>query len=109
VTLQDSQVRVTLFLKDFTLDIFFRQWWTDHRLAHGVKKVFNVAANPAEFFWTPDTYFVNVKSSSFHHVTRENTRLMIQPDGKIYYSTRYETSKQGVINGGGQGAVASPS
>jgi hypothetical protein len=57
-------------------------------LAHGVGKVFNMAANPNKYFWTPDTYFVNVKSSNFHDVTRENMRLMIWPDGRIYYSTR---------------------
>ncbi|XP_031575360.1 gamma-aminobutyric acid receptor subunit rho-2-like [Actinia tenebrosa] len=73
---------------DFTLDVFFRQWWTDERLAHGVDKIFNMAADPKKYFWTPDTYFVNVKSSNFHKVTRENMRLMIWPDGKIYYSTR---------------------
>ncbi|EDO41538.1 predicted protein, partial [Nematostella vectensis] len=74
--------------QDYSLDIFFRQWWRDERLAHDVNKVFNMAANPGQYFWTPDTYFVNVKSSKFHHVTRENMRTKIWPDGLIYYSSR---------------------
>ncbi|KXJ27425.1 Gamma-aminobutyric acid receptor subunit rho-1 [Exaiptasia diaphana] len=87
-------VSIYLCFQDFTLDIFFRQWWTDHRLAHGIKKTFNMAMNPTKYFWTPDTYFVNVKSSNFHHVTRENTRLMIWPNGRIYYSTRVTLTAQ---------------
>ena len=74
--------------QDYTIDIFFRQWWTDDRLAHGYNKVFTMANDLTDRFWTPDTYFRNVKSSKYHRVTRDNMRVMLWPNGTIYFSTR---------------------
>ncbi|KAM7447811.1 hypothetical protein ABFA07_004146 [Porites harrisoni] len=82
---------------DYTIDIFFRQWWTDPRLAHGQEKVFNAALDPTKLgkgIWTPDTYFRNVKSSNYHSVSRENMRLRIFSDGRIYYSARITLTAQ---------------
>lgn len=79
------------FDKDYTIDIFFRQWWKDPRLAHGQDKVFNAALDPSKLgkgIWTPDTYFRNVKNSNYHSVSRDNMRLRISKDGSIYYSAR---------------------
>ena len=77
------------------MDIFFRQWWYDPRFAHNQSKPFTMAGDATKLFWTPDTMFWNVKKSTYHFVTRENMRIMIHPDGKIYFSTRcvmyYET------------------
>ncbi|XP_032240577.2 gamma-aminobutyric acid receptor subunit gamma-3 isoform X2 [Nematostella vectensis] len=73
---------------EYSLDIFFRQWWYDSRFAHNYSMPFTMAADPTELFWTPDTYFWNVKSANYHRVTRENMRVMINPDGKIYFSAR---------------------
>lgn len=70
------------------MDIFFRQWWYDRRFAHNFSIPFTMAADPTEMFWTPDTYFWNVKQAYYHRVTRENMRVMINPDGKIYFSAR---------------------
>jgi hypothetical protein len=47
-----------------------------------------MAADATQLFWTPDTYFWNVKNAKYHRVTRENMRVMINADGKIYFSTR---------------------
>lgn len=71
------------------MDIFMRQWWHDPRFKNNYSKPFNMAADPTKLFWTPDTYFWNVKDAKYHHVTRENMRVKISPDGEIYYSTRY--------------------
>ncbi|XP_029196997.1 glycine receptor subunit alphaZ1-like isoform X2 [Acropora millepora] len=83
---------------DYTIDIFFRQWWTDPRLAHGQNKVFNAALDPTKLgtagIWTPDTYFRNVKSSKYHSVSRENMRLRISKDGSIYFSARITLTAQ---------------
>ena len=51
-----------------------------------------MAEDPRDMFWVPDTYFVNVKESRFHYVTRENMRVLIYPDGKIYFSARFVNS-----------------
>ncbi len=70
------------------MDIFFRQWWKDPRMRHNSSTPFNVAVDPRNLIWTPDTYFWNVKNAKYHYVTRENMRLRISSDGEIYFSTR---------------------
>lgn len=70
------------------MDIFMRQWWNDPRFKNNYSQPFNMAADPTKLFWTPDTYFWNVKDAKYHSVTRENMRVKISPDGEIYYSTR---------------------
>jgi len=82
---------------DYTIDIFFRQWWRDPRLAHGEDKVFNAALDPRKLgpgIWTPDTYFRNVKSSNYHEISRENMRLRISKEGDIYFSARITLTAQ---------------
>ena len=84
-------IRSYFCFKDYTIDIFFRQWWRDPRLAHGEDKVFNAALDPRKLgpgIWTPDTYFRNVKSSNYHAISRENMRLRISKEGDIYFSAR---------------------
>lgn len=70
------------------MDLFFRQWWYDPRFKHNSSTPFTMAADPTEMFWTPDTYFFNVKKVKYHYVTRENMRVMIYSTGKIYFSAR---------------------
>ncbi|KXJ20097.1 gamma-aminobutyric acid receptor subunit beta-2 isoform X2 [Exaiptasia diaphana] len=79
---------------EYSFDIFLRQWWNDPRFANNFTNPFTMAADPTTMFWTPDTYFWNVKKSSYHHVTRENMRVMIWPDGKIYFSSRITITAQ---------------
>ncbi|KAJ7356375.1 hypothetical protein OS493_025484 [Desmophyllum pertusum] len=83
---------------DYTIDIFFRQWWKDPRLAHGEDKVFNAAVDPRKLgphgIWIPDTYFRNVKSSNYHSISRDNMRLRISKDGSIYFSARITLTAQ---------------
>lgn len=71
------------------MDLFFRQWWYDPRFKHNSSTPFTMAADPTEMFWTPDTYFFNVKKIKYHFVTRENMRVMIYSTGKIYFSARW--------------------
>ena len=70
------------------MDIFFRQWWNDPRLAHNFSTPFNMAGDATKMIWTPDTFFWNVKAAKYHRVTRENMRIKIHGDGKVYFSTR---------------------
>lgn len=73
---------------EYSMDIFFRQWWKDPRMRHNSTTPFNMAFDPTNVFWTPDTYFWNVKHAKYHYVTRENMRVRISADGEIYFSTR---------------------
>lgn len=79
---------------EYSMDIFMRQWWHDPRFKNNYSKPFNMAADPTKLFWTPDTYFWNVKDAKYHFVTRENMRVKISPDGEIYYSTRITLTAQ---------------
>ena len=47
-----------------------------------------MAEDASKIFWIPDTYFINSLKSSFHKVTRDNARIIIKPNGDIYYSIR---------------------
>ncbi|CAH3187720.1 unnamed protein product [Porites evermanni] len=83
---------------EYSMDIFMRQWWNDPRFKNNYSQPFNMAADPTELFWTPDTYFWNVKDAKYHFVTRENMRVKISPDGEIYYSTRITLTAQCDMN-----------
>eukprot|EP00795_Rhopilema_esculentum_P001805 gene1805-16292_t len=74
--------------QEYTLDIFFRQWWNDPSLAGAVNRTVTMALNPASLFWIPDTYFVNAKEPKFQYVTKEAMRVLVKPNGDIYYSSR---------------------
>ncbi|KAK2572519.1 Gamma-aminobutyric acid receptor subunit beta-1 [Acropora cervicornis] len=58
---------------DYSMDVFFRQWWLDPRFKHNSSTPFNMAVDPTKIFWTPDTYFFNVKSVKYHFVTHAHT------------------------------------
>lgn len=88
--------------QEYSMDIFFRQWWYDPRFKHNSSIPFNMAADPTKLFWTPDTYFFNVKSIKYHFVTRENMRVMIYSSGKIYFSARYMLQLVGLIMNGSE-------
>lgn len=70
------------------MDIFFRQWWNDPRFIHNYTEAFTMAEDASKLFWIPDTYFINSMHSSYHRVTRDNARIIIKPNGDIYYSIR---------------------
>ncbi|XP_076029341.1 glycine receptor subunit alpha-2-like [Oratosquilla oratoria] len=77
---------------DYTIDVFLRQTWTDHRLSFGnlSNKDTMVITAPAfqQRLWKPDTYFDNVKEASFHTVTMPNILLRINSTGYVLYSIR---------------------
>ncbi|GAU98426.1 hypothetical protein RvY_09577-2 [Ramazzottius varieornatus] len=81
---------------DFTIDFYFRQFWTDPRLV--IKKFPNkdeqitVGQEMMERIWMPDTFFPNEKKSFFHHATTINKFLRIRKDGRLYTSIRLTTT-----------------
>lgn len=78
-------------LKDFTLDFYFRQFWTDPRLAYrkrpGVEQL-SVGSDFVKSIWVPDTFFVNEKQSYFHIATTSNEFIRVHHSGSITRSMR---------------------
>ena len=58
----------------FTLDIYFRQYWTDKRLVFNSSNVDELVLNWQflDWIWRPDTYFVNGQESYLHKVAVPN-------------------------------------
>ncbi|XP_014240925.1 gamma-aminobutyric acid receptor subunit beta isoform X11 [Cimex lectularius] len=76
---------------DFTLDFYFRQFWTDPRLAFRKQKGVETLSVGSEFIkniWVPDTFFVNEKQSYFHIATTSNEFIRIHHSGSITRSIR---------------------
>jgi len=76
---------------DFTLDMYFRQFWQDPRLSFerrpGLDKLV-VGAEYIKLIWVPDTFFVNEKSAYFHDATTDNQFVRIFHTGDILRSIR---------------------
>ncbi|XP_012056248.1 PREDICTED: gamma-aminobutyric acid receptor subunit beta [Atta cephalotes] len=76
---------------DFTLDFYFRQFWTDPRLAFKPRPGVETLSVGSEFIkniWVPDTFFVNEKQSYFHIATTSNEFIRIHHSGSITRSIR---------------------
>ncbi|XP_055686445.1 gamma-aminobutyric acid receptor subunit beta isoform X3 [Lutzomyia longipalpis] len=76
---------------DFTLDFYFRQFWTDPRLAYRKRPGVETLSVGSEFIkniWVPDTFFVNEKQSYFHIATTSNEFIRIHHSGSITRSIR---------------------
>lgn len=78
--------------QDFTLDFYFRQFWTDPRLAFKQRTGVETLSVGSEFIkniWVPDTFFVNEKQSYFHIATTSNEFIRIHHSGSITRSIRW--------------------
>merc|ERR1719242_1359018 len=76
---------------DFTLDMYFRQFWQDPRLSFNIRPGLEKLVVGAEYInqiWVPDTFFVNEKTAYFHKATTENQFLRIMHTGEILRSIR---------------------
>lgn len=75
---------------DYSIDVFLRQRWRDHRLAlPGNRTRITVQdSKMQDKIWKPDTYFNNVKDAELHMVTMPNKLLRINKNGDILYSMR---------------------
>ncbi|XP_020297569.1 gamma-aminobutyric acid receptor subunit beta isoform X2 [Pseudomyrmex gracilis] len=82
---------VSEVLMDFTLDFYFRQFWTDPRLGFKQRPGVETLSVGSEFIkniWVPDTFFVNEKQSYFHIATTSNEFIRIHHSGSITRSIR---------------------
>lgn len=73
----------------YSMDCYFRQLWTDTRLAFNVSLA-NVSLNikTMERIWSPDTVVFNGQESFLHEITMPNKFFRINKDGTILYSQR---------------------
>ena len=80
---------VYIMLEVFTADMYFRQYWQDHRLAYSKpNKHITLPGNVADRLWQPDTYFENSKKGELHKLTTLNKVLVVRPDGGVFFSLR---------------------
>nr|CAH0109575.1 unnamed protein product [Daphnia galeata] len=80
-----------LIFGDFTLDVYFRQYWTDDRLSFQRQRGVEILSVSTEYLrnmWVPDTFFPNEKTAYLHTVTTSNEFVRIRHDGEISRSMR---------------------
>ncbi|PSN34525.1 Gamma-aminobutyric acid receptor subunit beta [Blattella germanica] len=90
-----KQIPLSYVNLDFTLDFYFRQFWTDPRLAFRKRPGVETLSVGSEFIkniWVPDTFFVNEKQSYFHIATTSNEFIRIHHSGSITRSIRWKIS-----------------
>ncbi|KAI0218532.1 Gamma-aminobutyric acid receptor subunit beta [Lamellibrachia satsuma] len=76
-------------VEDFTLDVYFRQHWSDPRLRFREEEDELCISNEMlSKIWWPDTFFANAKKANFHFATTKNAFLRIKPSGEITQSLR---------------------
>ena len=72
---------------EFHMDMYFRQFWNDKRLAFGqsgnppVSKIKH--ASLKDLVWVPDPFFVNQKEGKVLDNPADNTLFSIDKDGKF--------------------------
>lgn len=76
---------------DFTMDMYFRQFWKDPRLSFerrpNLEKLV-LGKETADLFWQPDTFFVNERSAHTHKIPTENQFCRILHTGEVLRSMR---------------------
>uniref|UniRef100_A0A3Q1B6D2 Gamma-aminobutyric acid type A receptor beta3 subunit n=1 Tax=Amphiprion ocellaris TaxID=80972 RepID=A0A3Q1B6D2_AMPOC len=86
-------ITVQLLGFDYTLTMYFQQYWRDKRLAYvGIPLNLTLDNRVADQLWVPDTYFLNDKKSFVHGVTVKNRMIRLHPDGTVLYGLRITTT-----------------
>lgn len=62
--------------------VYFRQYWTDKRLAHGTEATLMLGGTDVNRIWLPDTYINNAND---HEVFEDNQLVLIDKNGQIVY------------------------
>ncbi|TKR60415.1 hypothetical protein L596_027667 [Steinernema carpocapsae] len=86
--------QVSEITSSFTLDLLFSQIWDDPRLRfdHLTTCLQNLTLGyqMVERLWTPNTCFVNSKSTAIHSSPTPNIFLMIYPNGTVWVNYRLQ-------------------
>jgi gamma-aminobutyric acid receptor subunit beta len=75
-------------VKDFTAEIYFRQYWRDERLKFNDTETLCISNEMLDKIWWPDTFFANAKKADFHYSTTKNAFIRISPAGELTFSLR---------------------
>ncbi|KAM7444609.1 hypothetical protein ABFA07_006716 [Porites harrisoni] len=67
---------------EFQVFVYFRQYWTDKRLAHGTEATLMLGGTDVNRIWLPDTYINNAND---HEVFEDNQLVLIDKNGQIVY------------------------
>lgn len=93
------QLLLLYFPQDYTLTMYFQQYWRDKRLAYaGIPLNLTLDNRVADQLWVPDTYFLNDKKSFVHGVTVKNRMIRLHPDGTVLYGLRSTLCPQHLIS-----------
>ena len=79
--------------QSYSMDCYFRQSWTDSRLAFSGRKTLALSIEMLRKIWKPDTYIFNGRKSYLHTITTPNKFMRLFPNGKVLYSQRYARNK----------------
>jgi Neurotransmitter-gated ion-channel ligand binding domain len=76
-------------IQDYSVSMYLRQTWKDPRLAFDATEwpydQVRLGIDSWSAIWTPDTFFRNEKSASFHSVTLDNRLLRLNRNGTLWY------------------------
>ncbi|KRT84711.1 transmembrane ion channel, partial [Oryctes borbonicus] len=72
----------------YTLDLFFRQEWTDDRLQFSHADIELLTLSDSHMIWVPDIFFPQEYKSYVHDVMESNTFVRINQNGTVFRSAR---------------------
>ena len=74
--------KLSFYFQEFQVFVYFRQYWTDKRLAHGTEATLMLGGTDVNRIWLPDTYINNAND---HEVFQDNQLVLIDKKGQIVY------------------------
>lgn len=74
--------KLSFYIQEFQVFVYFRQYWTDKRLAHGTEATLMLGGTDVNRIWLPDTYINNAND---HEVFQDNQLVLIDKNGQIVY------------------------
>ncbi|KAJ6637508.1 Gamma-aminobutyric acid receptor subunit beta [Pseudolycoriella hygida] len=85
---------------DYTMNIYFRQYWNDPRLAfqRAGTDVLSFGHEFSKLIWLPDTFFVNEKHGFAHSVTAKNEFIKVHSSGDVARSLRLSVTASCPMN-----------
>ncbi|RMX60570.1 hypothetical protein pdam_00001389 [Pocillopora damicornis] len=77
---------------EYRVYTYFRQKWTDGRLAGKLNRTLTIKGGDIENIWVPDPYCYNARESNMMMPDEEtHSSVTIQPSGDVLYSKGYTT------------------
>ena len=74
--------------KEFQIDLYLRQNWTDPRLAHNSSKPYKFREEYLQKIWIPDTFFPWDHSGRMGPLALPNVMIKINSNGSVMYSAK---------------------